>query len=274
MPVLERKRHFIHFETLGDPGNPPLLLIMGLALSSRAWDRLPELMARRFHVIAFDNRGTGKSARVGVAYRMGSLANDAAAVLAAAGVGSAHVFGISMGGMIAQELAIRHPGRVRSLALGCTFASWRKGTPPSMRTKLDLLLLNMGFVNRHRIGRILVGAEWHAANPLGAVEWIKRAERTALRFATAQVLAIARHHTLPRLSQIRAPTLVITGGADRLVPPANSEVLAQSIPGARLLVLPGAGHCFPLEREAETVRALTEHFLAVEDSERSSLAFL
>ena len=264
MPLIHRKKHFIHYETLGDPRNPPLLLIMGLALSSRAWDRLPELMARRFHVLVFDNRGTGKSARVGVAYRMAELADDAAAVIEACGFSSAHVFGISMGGMIAQELALRHPDRVRSLALGCTIASWRKSTPPSLKTKLDLLLLNLGFVNPDRVGRILVSAEWHAQNPTGAIDWIKRAERTALRFATAQVLAIARHHTLPRLAHIRAPTLVITGGADRLVPPVNSEVLARSIPGARLLVVPGAGHCFPLEREEETVRALSEHFLASE----------
>jgi len=264
MPLVHRRKHFIHWETLGDPRNPPLLLIMGLALSSRAWDRLPELMARRFHVLLFDNRGTGRSARVGVAYRMASLADDAAAVIEAAGFRSAHVFGISMGGMIAQELALRHPERVRSLALGCTIASWRKSKAPSLRTQLDLLLLNLGFVTPGRVARVLVSAEWHEKNPSGALDWIKRAERTALRYATAQVLAIARHHTLPRLSRIRAPTLVITGSADRLVPPANSELLARSIPDARLLVLPGAGHCFPLEREGETVRALEEHFFSCE----------
>ena len=251
----------LHFETLGDPRNPPLLLIMGLALSSRAWDRLPQIMAEKFHVITFDNRGTGRSARTRGPYRMQKLADDAAAVIEAAGVASAHVFGISMGGMIAQELAIRHPERVRSLALGCTFASWRKAKAPSLRTKLDLLMLNLGFVGPRRIGRLLVSAEWHEANPGAALDWIRRAERTALRFATAQVMAIARHNALPRLSLVKAPTLVITGSADRLVPPVNSEVLARNIPGARLLVLPGAGHCFPLEREAETVRELQLHFL-------------
>jgi 3-oxoadipate enol-lactonase len=252
----------IHYETQGDPARPPLLLIMGLALSSRAWDRLPELLARDFHVLVFDNLGTGRSARRGVAYRMRQLADDAAAVLDAAGVREACVFGISMGGMIAQELAIRHPERVRSLVLGCTFASWRKATAPALRTKLDLLLLNLGSVTPERIARILVSAEWHAAHPDSALEWLRRAERTALRFATAQVLAIARHHTLDRLRQIRAPTLVLTGDADRLVPPANSELLARSIPRARLQILHGAGHVFPLEREEETVHALRQHFLA------------
>jgi 3-oxoadipate enol-lactonase len=261
MPLVERGRHVLHYESIGDPAKPPVLLIMGLALSSRAWDRLPELLANDFRVLVFDNVGTGKSARRGFAYRMRDLADDAAAVLDDAGVAAAHVFGISMGGMIAQELAISHGERVQSLALGCTFASWRKGKAPSLSTKLDLLLLNIGFATPARIARVLVSAEWHAAHPDGTMQWLRRAERTALRFATAQVLAIARHHTLGRLSQIRAPTLVLTGSADRLVPPANSVLLARSIPGARLRVLEGAGHVFPLEREEETVRALRDHFL-------------
>jgi 3-oxoadipate enol-lactonase len=262
MPLVERGGHRLHYETVGDPAKPPVLLIMGLALSSRAWDRLPTLLSRDFRVLIFDNRGTGRSGRVGFAYRMSDLADDAAAVLDAVGCPVAHVFGISMGGMVAQELAIRHPARVRSLALGCTFASWRGATAPSLSTKLDLLLLNIGFVTPARISRVLVSAEWHAAHPESALRWMRRAERTALRYATAQVLAIARHETLPRLYQIRAPTLVLTGSADKLVPPANSEVLARSIPGARLVVLPKAGHVFPLEREPETVAALREHFLS------------
>jgi len=262
MPLVDRGSHQIHYESIGDPARPPVLLIMGLALSSRAWDRLPQLLARDFHVLVFDNAGTGRSGRRGLVYRMRDLADDAAAVIEASGAPAAHVFGISMGGMVAQELAIRHPERVRALALGCTFASWRKGSSPSLGTKLDLLLLNLGLVTPARVSRILVSAEWHAAHPESALRWLERAERTALRSATAQALAIARHEALDRLAKIRAPTLVLTGSADKLVPPANSEVLARDIPGARLLVLRGAGHLFPLEREAETVRALREHFLA------------
>src|SRR5260370_2293213 len=135
----------IHYQTMGDPNAPPLLFIMGLAVSSRAWDRLPELMSRRFHVLVFDNRGTGRSVRRGFAYRMRELADDAAAVIEAAGLRSAHVFGISMGRMIAPELALPHPDRVRSLALGATFASFRRGQRAPLRTPWDLLPLNLGF---------------------------------------------------------------------------------------------------------------------------------
>src|ERR1051325_1161267 len=103
MPLLERKRHSLHYETYGDRRNPAVLLIMGLGVSSRAWQRLPQGLASRFFVVTFDNRGTGRSARHGFACRMRALADDAALVLDMRRVAQAHVFGISMGGMIAQE---------------------------------------------------------------------------------------------------------------------------------------------------------------------------
>ena len=262
MPTLTRDGHSIHYETLGDPASPPLLLIMGLALSSRAWDRLPERLSDRFYVIVFDNRGTGRSARRGRAYRMRDLADDATAVVEALGLPSANVFGISMGGMVAQELALRHPERVRSLALGCTFASWRRSRKPKLRTMLELMLLHLGVVSPEGISRIVVSPGWDQQNPGAAVEWIKRAERTALRFAFAQMLAIARHGTTERLRKLRVPTLILTGDQDRLVPMSNSEELARAIPGAKLQVLRGAGHAFPLEQEVETISALASHFLA------------
>ena len=262
MALTHRGAHSIYYETYGDPGAPPVLLIMGLSLSMRAWDRLPELLAAHFHVLVFDNRGTGRSGRSGYAFRMRDLADDAAAVLDAAGVRSAHVFGISMGGMIAQELVLRHPDRVTSLALGATFAGWLRSRKPPLGAMVDLLLLHAGFVTPRRMARLVVSPEWHEKNPAGALEWMRRAERTEGRWSFAQMAAIARHSAMKRLAGIKAPTLVITGSADRLVPARNSELIARTIPGAKMLVLPGAGHAFPLEREEETVRALVEHFRA------------
>jgi pimeloyl-ACP methyl ester carboxylesterase len=215
-------------------------------------------------VLIFDNRGTGQSSRRGFAYRMQQLADDAAAVIEAAGVGSAHVFGISMGGMIAQELALRHPDRVRSLALGAPCESWRWWRRAPLRSVWDLIALNLGYTAPQRLARLLVSAEWDARNPGAALKWIRSAEPAGIRIALAQSLAVIRHDALARLPQIHAPTLVLTGDADRLIPMANSQVLAAGIPGARLLVFPGAGHCFPLEQEEATVRALTDHFLSAE----------
>lgn len=261
MPFAERAGHRIHYQVSGPDTAPPLLLIMGLALSSRAWDTLPARLATRFRVIVFDNRGTGRSGRSGWAFRMRDLADDAAAVLDALAIPRAHVFGVSMGGMVAQELALRHPARVDRLALGATFAGWLHSRKPGLRTQLDLLLLNLGRVTEKRVAEVLVSPEWHAQHPRGAIEWIVRADATTLRFALAQIAAVARHATARRLGTIRAPTLVITGDQDRLMPPRNSEVLARLIPGAKLVLLKGAGHAFPLEREDETVAALEQHFL-------------
>jgi 3-oxoadipate enol-lactonase len=258
--IVKRGKHFIHCETYGDAQKPPLLLIMGLAVSSRAWDRLPKLLENDFFVMVFDNRGTGRSSRRGFAYRMRDLADDAAAVLDANGIAQADVFGISMGGMIAQELVLRHPSRVRRLALGATFASYRRGHRAAVRDLCKLFVGTLLLRREKTLARLLTSAAWHAQNSGRALQWIRDAEHTAFRFALAQSAAIARHHTLPRLSQIQAPTLILTGDEDRVVPHKNSEVLARSIPGAKLLVLHGAGHVFPLEREQETVAALKAHF--------------
>jgi 3-oxoadipate enol-lactonase len=260
--IVQRGKHFIHYETLGDASKPPLLLVMGLAVSSRAWEKLPTLLAPDFHVIVFDNRGTGRSSRRGFFYRMRDLADDAAAVLDAVGIARADVFGISMGGMIAQELVLRHPSRVRRLVLGATFASYRKGRRAAKRDLLRLFVGTLLLRREKTLAKLLTSKTWHAQNREKALRWIREAENTTFRFAFAQSMAIARHHTLPRLSQVTAPTLIITGDKDRVVPHANSEVLARSIPGAKLIVLPGAGHVFPLEREKETIAALKAHFSA------------
>ncbi len=277
MPLLRRLDHSIHYEEYGPPTAPPLLLIMGLGLSAQAWDRLPARLAERFRVVVFDNRGIGKSGRPGGRYRLHDFADDAAAVLQAVlggsdggaakspagGPGGAHVFGISMGGMIAQELVLRHPQLVRSLVLGATFASWRHSDKPALRVSLTLLAINLvGPRAAHRLASFLVSPEFAATHPQEFPRWLRRAGLGERSSVLRQLRAIAGHSTLQRLGRVTAPTLVVTGSADLLVPPANSRVLQAQIPGARLVELPGAGHLFPLEREDETVRLLSAHFLS------------
>ena len=264
MPYLDRGSHRLHFEVTGDPDAPPLLLIMGMGFSSRAWDNLPRALAPSFRVIVFDNRGTGRSTATRGLVRMRHMADDAAAVLARAGAGSAFVFGISMGGMIAIELALRHPERVRALALGCTFGGWLRSRKPAVAVVRDLFLGSAlaRFGSHSRLARILV-SPGHAAGDSGEFgSWLGRAQRARPTVAAQQMAAVGLHAATSRLGQLRVPTLVITGDEDRLVPVENSRQLARRIPGARFVELPGAGHCFPLERPAETVRALTEFFLS------------
>ncbi len=262
MPFADRGTHRLSYETLGREDAPPLLLVMGMSFSARAWGPMPERLAREFRVVVFDNRGAGESTAPLSLFGMDDLADDAAAVLEAAGVGPAFVFGISMGGMIALELALRHPERVRALALGATFAGWRSSRKPSVAVLAELVaggaLSRLGL---HRlIGRALVSPHLGGDDLERFGSWIESADRVSPRVLSQQVAAVTTWDAFARLGEIRVPTLVLTGDADRLVPVENSREMAAAIHGARLVLLPGAGHCFPLESFEETARELTAFF--------------
>jgi pimeloyl-ACP methyl ester carboxylesterase len=258
MPFVERQGYRIHYQSLGPEGAPPLLLVMGLGMGADAWDSLPAKLADRFHVITLDNRGVGQSTPSPGGFRIRDMADDAASVLDAARVGSASVFGISMGGMIAQELVLRYPERVRSLVLGATFGSHLRSRKPSPGVARDLLLVGL-LSRRGPLQRLLVSDEFVAGNQERFGRWlggIRHAPRSAVR---RQLVAIALHEAEAGLHHLKTPTLVISGDRDRLVPVENSRRLSRIIPRARLVELPGAGHAFPFERPVETIRALTEH---------------
>jgi len=261
MPFVEQPGYRIHHQSLGRREAPPLLLIMGLGMASDAWEKLPERLAERFRVILLDNRGMGRSSASPGGFRIRDLADDAALVLDAEGIDRASVFGISMGGMIAQELALRHPGRVRALILGATFGSQRRSHKPRLGVARDLLLVSLFSRTPKRMARLLVSDAFMARSPDRFASWLGRLGRPQRAAARRQIVAIARHEAEDRLPQLRIPTLVISGDRDRLVPVENSRRLARMIPRARLVELPGAGHAFPFERADETVRALLEHCL-------------
>jgi len=262
MPFVQQAHHRLHYQVFGRPDAPPLLLIMGLGMCSEAWHTLPERLAGRFRVIVFDNRGTGESSAPRGGFRIRDLADDAARVLDAEGLRQAFVFGISMGGMIAQELVLRHPERVCALALGATFGGHRRSHKPKLSAARDLLLVSLFSRRPGRMARLLVSDEFFARHPEHFALWLARLSRPRRSTARRQIVAIALHEAERRLPQVRVPTLVISGDRDRLVPVENSRRLAQVIPGARLVELPGAGHAFPFEQAEETVRVLAEHFLA------------
>ncbi len=266
MPVA-RGPHRVHYEVRGPADAPPLLLVMGMSFASGAWFTLPARLERQFRVITFDHRGTGRSAPLTAPVRIADLADDAAAVLDEAGVGTADVFGISMGGMVAQEFALRHPARVRSLALGCTFAGYLRSHKADPRSALQLLVRSLSRrapddpAYALRVGGLLVSDDFLRREPERYFAWFREAGHAGARTERLQMLAVLRHDAEARLRHLPARTLVLTGDRDRIVPAENSRRLASLIAGARLLELPGAGHCFPLEREDETVCALGEHFL-------------
>jgi 3-oxoadipate enol-lactonase len=227
---------------------PAVLLIMGLGLPAAAWWRTIPVLARSLRVIAFDNRGSGGSDRPPGPYSMADMAGDAAAVLDAAGVEHAHVYGISMGGMIAQELALRHARRVRSLVLGATSPGGRAATPPDGAT--------IGFLRR-RPAMPAEEARWASVPYLYSArtrrdggsrisEDLER--RRSFQFHADgyghQLAAAAAHDATARLGGIAAPTLVVHGAEDRMVPPDNGRALAAAITGAELRVFDDAAHLY------------------------------
>ncbi|MBK9087523.1 MAG: alpha/beta fold hydrolase [Holophagales bacterium] len=262
MPFADRGTHRLSYETLGREDAPPLLLVMGMSFSARAWGPLPERLAREFRVVVFDNRGAGESTAPLRPFGMGDLADDAAAVLEAAGVGPAFVFGISMGGMVALELALRHPGRVRALALGATFAGWRASRKASLAVMGELIVGGaLSRMGSHRlIAGALVSKELADGDLARFGRWVEGTGRVGPRVLAQQLAAVTAWDATARLGEIRVPTLALTGDADQLVPVANSRRLVEAISGARLVLLRGAGHCFPLERFEETAREVTAFF--------------
>ena len=261
MPYADRGTHRIHYDVHGPPDAPPLLLIMGMSFSSRAWDPLPVRLAEDFRVVLFDNRGTGRSTLHRRFYRIHHLAEDAAAVLDAAGVESAHVFGISMGGMVALELALRHEARVRSLTLGATCAGWFRSRKMALGTLGTMFAASLLGRRARMLPPLFVSPEHLARDPEGFARWHAGVERAGSLTSLLQTAAIVRHSTERRLSGLRVPVLVLTGDRDLLIPPENSRRLAELL-RAELVVLEGAGHCFPVEQPDAVVEALARHVRA------------
>ncbi len=262
MPFTERAGARIRYEVHGPADASPILLIMGLGLPSSAWHTLPERLAVRNRVITFDNRGTGQSVAPRGWFRIRDMADDAVQVLDAVGIERTNVFGLSMGGMIALELVLRHPQRVQRLVLGATFAGYLRSRKPALRATRDLVhgaLFRSPRANQ-RLACLLVSDGYVAKQGAEFGAWLRSTGMTPISTTTRQMLAVALHATESRLGAIATPTLVLTGDQDRLVNPGNSSYLARRIPNARLVELRGAGHCFPLEREDDTVGVLEDWF--------------
>ena len=240
-------------------------MIRGLARTARHWGEVVPRLAERFRVIVFDNRGVGRSSAPPPPYTTRNMADDAARVLDAAGVRRAHVFGVSLGGMIAQELAIGHPARVDGLVLGCTRAGgFRHSTRMPVSVIRELVgPMRLGPEQAVRQTAPLVLSEKFVRERPDVIEhWVElvREEPPVLHGVLAQLVAGALHDTGDRLRHIRARTLVVTGDADRLIDAENSRRLARLIPQATLSLIPGAGHDFPTEAPT-TVAELLVDFL-------------
>ncbi|MDC0720378.1 alpha/beta fold hydrolase [Nannocystis bainbridge] len=255
----------IYYELGGRADGPPLLLLRGLTRTIRHWGPLLDDLGASFRTIAIDNRGVGHSDKPFGIYSTRTMADDAVAVLDHAGIGEAAVFGISLGGAIAQQLVLHHPQRVRRLVLGCTRASGKDGPPARLSTVLSLLSL-LWLPEARALERstpLVLSPAFLREHPEIVGEWQQLAEQfpTRRRALIGQLGAVLRHDTRARLGTIAVPTLVVSGDDDRLIDVACSHALAAAIPGARLELLPGAGHDIPAERPREVAALLREFCL-------------
>jgi pimeloyl-ACP methyl ester carboxylesterase len=256
-----------HVEVQGD--GPPLLLIQGLGYAVWAWREQIPALSRRWRVIAFDNRGTGRSFKPPGPYSLEMLADDAAAVLHAHADEPAHVLGISLGGYVAITLALRHPELVRSLVLGMTSAGGADATPVPESTT-SVWLANAGKTPEEYARATMwlsFAPGWSDEHPREYEELL----RSRLEHPTPPECWRAQYDAGSEyvrrgapVDEISVPTLVIHGDADRIVPVANGRVLARRLPEARLVELPGRGHLAFLEAPDEFNNAVVSFLEEVE----------
>jgi len=250
MPHLTSNGINLYYEEHGN--GEPLILIMGFTISSIGWHWSIPSFAQDFRTIVFDNRGVGQSDKPDIPYSMPMFADDTAGLLDGLGIDQAHVFGISMGGMIAQEFALRYPQRVKTLTLGCTHC----GGQNAILSK-DPEVLNM----LENIDKFDVQQAALAMTKVAVTPWfmqkhmdiLLQMNQMSMQYPTPkhgmvrQMQAIQNHDSYERLPQVSVPTLVVTGKEDGLVPPENSVTLAQRIPNADLVLLSNASHMFHME---------------------------
>jgi pimeloyl-ACP methyl ester carboxylesterase len=279
MPYARSGALRLYYEITGR--GPAVLVILGQGMSLEAGWRSVERLSQSFRVLTFDQRDVGRSDYSPWPYAVAQMAEDAVAVLDAAGERRAHVYGHSLGGMVAQELALNNRERVGALVLGAT----TPGGPTAVPQDPEALTF---FARAGAMGR--EEAEW-AAVPYSYGERTRRKHgdrisediarrlghpRNAFAYVSEtftylhQVAAAAAHITFNRLGQIEAPTLVVHGAQDRIQSPENARILAESIPGAELMLWPEAGHLFVTDEPAadrEIALFLQRHAGALDDRE-------
>ena len=279
----------ICYEMFGEPNAEPMLLIMGLGAQMVLWDDAfcKELAARGFRVIRFDNRDIGRSSKlsggtrvtplellklrflkipVAAPYKLLDMAKDTVALMDALSIPSAHLVGASMGGMIAQEIAISFPQRVRSLTSIMSTTGNPKVPPPTREAAMLLMRPTpqtkeeffARFMQTWKLLRVGNFPQDEARDPMRAERIFER----GLHYegSARQLRAIlASGNRKPRLQMVKAPTLVIHGTVDPLVHPFGGKDTAASIPGARLMMVDGMGHALPIEMWPQIIDAISAH---------------
>ena len=251
----------LDYERSGE--GPPLLAIMGMSGTYLHWgEPFLERLRESFEVIVYDHRGVGSSTRLEGPVTISEMAADAAGLIRGLGLDSVHLLGISMGGMVAQELVLGEPELVRTLTLGCTYC----GGPGSSLSPTAGERLYEAMASGDRVRALRAAYELNLSPGAAAdIDLWERfqsiaAERAvAVQVIMAQLAACAAHDTQERLPTVGAPTLVIHGSADEMIPVENGRLIASLIPQARLEIMDGTGHLFFWEEPARSAELLRSH---------------
>lgn len=250
MPLCVCHDIHIYYEIRG--AGWPLLFISGLSGGSWSWYEQVPFFADHFMTIAYDNRGAGRSSMPPGPYTMKQLAEDALGLLDHLGIAECFVLGLSMGGMIAQELALLAPLKIRAMVLGCTHCGGTMRIPPSPEV-LQTFMNNDGLSHEQIVDKNLpffFSEECRRERPEVVTSYRRVQLETPLQPVHAfhaQLAAIAGFSCCDRLARIELPTLIVSGTADVLVPPENARILARLIPNSALIEIAGAGHALHAE---------------------------
>ncbi|MGA7704847.1 MAG: alpha/beta hydrolase [Solirubrobacteraceae bacterium] len=266
MPLAKAGQIELSYDRAGE--GPPLLLIMGMSGTKHHWgERVLERLRGNFETIVYDHRDAGDSTRTGEPFTIVDLAGDATGLLDALGIESAHVMGISMGGMVAQELALAEPERIASLTLGCTYCGG-EGSALASEGVMRKLAEAMSSGDRPTAIR----ASWEvnvspsfAANQAEYDRFLKTGMKYGMpvEVIMRQMQAIAGHDTSGRLASLAPPTMVVHGTLDQLLPVQNGRMIAGLVPDSRLEILDGVGHLFFWEQPERAAELVREHAAAV-----------
>lgn len=262
MPVIQTSRLKMYYEVHGE--GEPLLLIRGLGSTCDGFKAQVEGLSPHFRVISFDNRCVGRSDQPQEPFTIADMADDTAALLDSLEVPSAHVFGVSLGGMVAQELALRDPAKVRRLVLACTHAGPRTAArSPEWAVRIFDESRDMPRADalKHSVPLLFARTTIDKRPELIEETLAVMANNNQPKSSyLLQLGAVMQHDTFDRLGQITQPTLVLTGMEDTLVDPDNSRRIAERISGARLIEFEETGHVFFTEKAAEVNRTLVNFF--------------
>lgn len=240
----------------------PLLLVQGMAGHHRMWGaEFLALLEPHFDVIMFDHRGIGESGRADEPFTIADLADDAAGVLDAVGWADAHVLGISLGGMTAQELVLRHPDRVRTVTIGCSAAGGAAGVHSGVVRELAAAVASRDVERSVNEGFAANVSTGFAADPAHLATYRERALAVKVPAAVVamQYQAGFAHDTSTRLPSVTTPTLVLHGTDDRILPVRNGQQVAALVPGARLELFADTGHLFWWEHPERAAALVLDH---------------